>query len=572
MAGVLSPVHWKYPGGVTVKNRITAILTGVMYASLLFGFIIGSIMIIDFISLKKTDPLNNPNLLKLESILEDGGVTEEVVTYYRDLHLLSRKVFFAGFNRLEVGRYILGFSLILFFITFQVISLLNRKSGGGNTRDSRVVSADKSVSFYVIIFCIFLISGIGFVFSMFSGDTGNTVVQDRLEGINVEIYDNWPGFRGPLGSAYSAAQVPHYFNIDTGENVIWEQDLKVPGYNSPVIWDDKIYITGGSEELFVIYSFDFKSGQPRWEYEVFNGDDSDGELPEVTSDTGFAAATSAVDSEGIYSIFANGELLCVDHNGQLNWRKSLGTPENLYGHASSLIILNNLLYVQFDHEEAGYLYAIDTLTGETLWSINRDMGSSWSSPIIAESDAGIYLILNSNPFVVAYNPYTGDEIWRVDCLGGEVASSSLYSNGTLFAVSDLTSLYALNVDTGEILWENYELLPNTSSPAATEDYVYICTAFGVIGSYDINTGDFLWEFEDMSIKGCYSSPIVVGDKLFTISREGEVIVFDTKDSSEIGRSELNASVDTTPAFYKNSMIIRTDEKLYKIAYKEKHSG
>src|SRR6476646_9622789 len=53
---------------------------------------------------------------------------------------------------------------------------------------------------------------------------------------------NWPGFRGPNGSAVSdETQLPAEWGKDN--NVAWK--VAIPGYGSscPVVWGDKVFVT-----------------------------------------------------------------------------------------------------------------------------------------------------------------------------------------------------------------------------------------------------------------------------------------------------------------------------------------
>lgn len=534
-------------------DKIKSILIGTMLASVILSLIIGIILILDISVIDRIDIQENPLLEQFED--------DSLVESYREIHRQTRQIFFYRQDRVEVGRYILFGFLLMFFLSYQIYNLLTRKIPNQNSISSNTTSKEHLPNgFYAIVFTGVLIAGIGIIFSLFA-DRG----VDKTEIVITEpekIYDNWPSFRGPNGSAYyDSYEVATTWNVETGENITWKVEVPVHGFNSPIIWDDQIYLTGGSPELFVIYCYDFNSGDLLWEYKVSEGK---GVLPEVTSDTGFAAATSVVNSLGVYSIFANGEVIALDHKGLLRWSKNLGEPDNHYGHASSLIMMEQTLFIQYDHSKKGSLYAIDAVSGKTKYEVKRDLGTSWTSPILAERDGLSYLILSSNPFVIAYNPETGDELWRTDCLAGEVGSSPFYNGEILYVATDILDIVALDLSTGEILWSNYEILPNTSSPAGTKDTIYIASSYGLLGAYDAVSGDLIWEFEEMSPKGAYSSPIIAGKNIYFIDRDGLVLIFNTEDNTLISQLEMNEPIDTTPAFYKNSIIIRSNRHLYRI--------
>jgi outer membrane protein assembly factor BamB len=71
-------------------------------------------------------------------------------------------------------------------------------------------------------------------------------------------------------------------------------------------------------------------------------------MPRVTDDTGLAAPTMAVDGNRVYAIFATGDVIAFNLQGNKVWGRNLGVPNNHYGHASSLMVWGNKLIVQYD--------------------------------------------------------------------------------------------------------------------------------------------------------------------------------------------------------------------------------
>ncbi len=141
----------------------------------------------------------------------------------------------------------------------------------------------------------------------------------------------------------------------------------------------------------------------------------------MTDDTGYAAPTTATDGRRVFAIFANGDLAAFDVAGKLAWAKSLGIPENTYGHASSLTTYKNLLLVQFDQgsaqiaevEAAGVRFGHRQASSGKLLGRCPIRGRRRSSIRVGDRDQ---LIASGDPWVIAYNPGDGSEIWRVKCL------------------------------------------------------------------------------------------------------------------------------------------------------------
>ena len=128
------------------------------------------------------------------------------------------------------------------------------------------------------------------------------------------------------------------------------------------------------------------------------------------------------------------------------------------------------------------------------------MPMSWGSPTLIETKSGEQIITVGDPWVVAYNPEDGKEIWRAKGLGGEVAPSAAYANGIVYAGVERSDLLAIPTDqTGDItkaiLWKQSENLPDIVSLLATETHVYTMTPGGRMGCMNAKDGEIAWEQE-----------------------------------------------------------------------------
>ena len=137
------------------------------------------------------------------------------------------------------------------------------------------------------------------------------------------------------------------WDIESGDGIQWSSEVSVPGFNSPIVWDDRVFLSGADEEGQVVFCFDANSGKELWTRTITTAV----ALPKVNEDAGFAAPTMATDGRRVFVIFATGELAALDFNGRPVWQQNLGLPDNPYGMGSSLISDRERLYVQYDHRE-----------------------------------------------------------------------------------------------------------------------------------------------------------------------------------------------------------------------------
>ena len=155
--------------------------------------------------------------------------------------------------------------------------------------------------------------------------------------------------------------------------------------------------------------------------------------PEVASNTGYASATAATDGKYVCAIFATGDIICADVDGNRKWAHNVGVPDNHYGYVSSLVIWNGMVFVQFDNNDVRKVMAFDLVTGDVRWQKERGGKISWSSPIIAMVGGKAQLILMGNPDVTSYDAQTGQQLWQASGMSGEVCPSPCTADGIIYA-------------------------------------------------------------------------------------------------------------------------------------------
>lgn len=378
-----------------------------------------------------------------------------------------------------------------------------------------------------------------------------------------KVAKNFNAFRGPGGNGISFNQnIPETWNGETGENILWKTEIPLHGFNSPVVWDNRIFLTGASKSNREVYCFDSETGEILWTSVVENIPGSPATAPDVPDYTGFAAPTGTTDGKHFYAIFANADVAAFDFEGNMIWGRNLGVPENHYGYSSSLLVYNNMLIIQWDQQNVQKVLALSTENGEIDWKTSRNVKISWASPVIATVNSQPQLILAADPLVVAYDPNTGEELWKLKCLSGEVGPSVACNSNMVFALNEYASLVGIKVgDNPEKAWEDYGYLSDVPSPVATNQHLIVSTSYGVIACFATETGEMLWEAEfDNSI---YASPVIAEGKVYLIDKQGVTHIFKPGDEyTHIADCQLGEGSVCTPAFSDGRIFIRGDKHLF----------
>ncbi|MFP4057022.1 MAG: PQQ-binding-like beta-propeller repeat protein [Candidatus Brocadiia bacterium] len=394
---------------------------------------------------------------------------------------------------------------------------------------------------------------------------------------------NWPRFRGPGGLGVSPyTNIPISWNLETGENVLWRVALPIDGPNSPIRWGDRLFLAGARKTdggvRCSVCCIHADTGELLWLRSFVFAPPEGEELPYVMESTGFAAPTMASDGRWVVAIFGTGSLVCYDFQGNEVWRKHLGIPENSYGHASSLLTHGELLLVLFDQglaeDKNSSLLAFDTATGEQVWEAEREMPNTWSTPIVVPAEGRSEVVVCGPPWLIAYDPQGGEELWRADVLGGEVAPSPVFAGGRIFVAN--TGSYAAAVRPGgsgdvtksHVAWTAEDGLPSICSPLTNGEVVFLLPSDGYLTCLGAATGKVLWEHD---LEAPFSSsPSLVGRRVYLFSEKGGAFIVEAaREYRQVAKLEVGEQVRAVPAFGDGRMYVRGEKHLLCIAHKEK---
>nr|WP_321355262.1 PQQ-binding-like beta-propeller repeat protein [uncultured Draconibacterium sp.] len=377
-----------------------------------------------------------------------------------------------------------------------------------------------------------------------------------------EIQKNHNSFRGPLSQGVIMHKdIPTEWDGAAGTNVLWKVEVPKHGFNSPIIWGDKLFVAGADNTTREVYCYNRNDGKLLWTGVADNISGSPATPPRVTDDTGLAAPTLTIDGKAVFAIFATGDVIAFDMNGKRLWARNLGVPDNHYGHSSSLITWNGKLFIQYDTNRGGKVMALDNKSGETVWETQRQAKISWASPVLAEVDGKYQLVLTADPIVAGYDVETGEELWSVECMMGEVGASVGYADGIVVAANEYARMVAIDIRTQEVLWEDDFYLPEAASLLAHDGLLFAATSYGVFVCYDLKEGELLWEDDFGS--PVYSSPVLADGKVYLMDNDGVMRIYEfSRELKKVGENPLGEMSGPTPAFADGRIYIRGEKDLY----------
>jgi outer membrane protein assembly factor BamB len=380
---------------------------------------------------------------------------------------------------------------------------------------------------------------------------------------------NWPRWRGSQQDGHtSEVDVPVKWSDD---DVAWKTPLPGIGQSSPIIWQDRIFLTAaldkGKERI--VFCVDRKTGQILWQKSAWKGQPEPSHIM-----NGWASASCATDGEVVLAFFGRGGgLHAYSLDGQPLWSRDLGLFESDWGTAACPVIVDNMVIQNCDSDVNSYLIALDKQTGKEIWQTRRRDHRGWSTPIVIDSGKRRELVLNGHEGVQAYDPKSGRELWFCKSFNGRGEPTVTPAGGLLCVVNGLKGdFYSIrpggdgDVTSTHMAWHTPRKgNRDCPSPIVMGQYVMVCDMAGIATCYDVKDGHIYWTER---LNGKFSgSPIAAGGLVYIMNEAGTVIVIKLGPKLEIvGENPLTAGKDeifrATPTPCLGQFFIRSTNVLY----------
>lgn len=558
-------------------------LTKVSLIATLLCLLIGGYMLYQHSRSAERDPWKSPQLLALKEKLRVAPNDELVKTEIRRLDLEFRQRYVRRLSLNRTGGWLLVGGLTVALLTARQAWTLRAQPWLPtlNTEAASLQRRQSSRARWAVV-SITMLAGLSLLALGLSARSplprsseeldqllgkGNQPIAARTATV-AEFQANWPQFRGFGGNGVAVTQ--DQFNA-SGVTVLWKSPVLAPGFNSPIVWGNHLFLSGGTAEKREVFCYDATDGKLLWQRAVENVPGSPQEVPEIPEMTGYAASTMATDGQRAFVIFPNGDLAAFNFDGSLAWAKHLGVPKNMYGYASSLAISPGKLIVQWDQDEGApggsKLFAFDGATGKPAWEKTKRTHGSWASPIVVEAAGKPQIITLALPFVMSHSLSDGSELWRAELMGGEVAPSPLFAGGLVLAVVPSSDLIAIRPDgAGEvtkshIAWQSTDNIPDITSPVGTGEFVFTVTTMGGVACYELASGKLAWQ-KDLEFE-VQASPAVAGGQVILLGTKGELVALQAgREFKELNRSKLDDAFHASPAFVDGRIFLRGATNLW----------
>jgi len=389
---------------------------------------------------------------------------------------------------------------------------------------------------------------------------------------------NWPQFRGPGANGHSDARdLPRTW--DETHNVAWKSRIHGRGWSSPVIWESQVWLTTATEDGRQLYAVcvDRDTGEILHDIRVFEVDNPEPIAP-VNS---YASPTSAVEEGRVYVHYGTYGTACLDtETGRIIWARRDLNCDHHEGPGSSLMLFDKLLIFHVDGRDVQYVVALDKTTGRTVWKTDRSIdytqynenfSKAFCTPIVIDWQGRKELVSPGAKAVMAYDPHSGKELWKVLYNGWSVTPRPLFGHGLLFVVTDFVrpELWAIrpggNGDVSEtnVVWRLRKSIPKAPSLLLIGDLLFFVNDDGVAQCVEAKTGRVVWT-ERIGGKH-WASPVFADGCIYLVNRDGVVTVIEpSRTFRRITVNQMNEECMASPAIAGRAIFLRTATSLYRL--------
>lgn len=391
---------------------------------------------------------------------------------------------------------------------------------------------------------------------------------------------DWPAFRGPTGNGISGeAKAPLFWGPQ--KNVRWKAELPGPGNSSPIVSRGRVFVTCAEDNGLRrnLYCFDRENGERRWMTTV--------EVPLVEPthrSNPYCASTPVADGERVVVWHGSAGVYCYDFEGHQVWHRELGEMWHEWGYASSPMLAEGKVFLNFGPGDRTFVAALDLRTGSLLWKTDepdgcsitdKKMVGSWSSPVVIQVENKTRILVSMPTRVVAYDPDTGTIVWQCGGLGGGradlVYASPVVWNriGVAFTgyVQGPTMAFRLDgsgdVTTTQRMWRSLQS-QRIGSGVVVDGFLYVANAGPATAEcIECLTGKSRWSAR---IEGGepWGSVVMAAGRLYVTSRRGVTTVFrpDPDKFDMLAHNELGEPSNSTPAISDGEIFLRTDAHVF----------
>ncbi|MEQ6884846.1 outer membrane protein assembly factor BamB [Salicola sp. Rm-C-2C1-2] len=263
-----------------------------------------------------------------------------------------------------------------------------------------------------------------------------------------------------------------------------------------------------------------------------------------------------VDSDHLYVVTRNGELIALSHKGKEQWRASLPNESLVAPRSNGRYVVAQTI--------DGELLAFNQSNGDRRWQYDSNMpvlsfrgnATPWldGSRVIAGFDNGRVVSLDVRSGAVQWEKRLAEPAGRTELERlVDVDSSPHVVDDAVYVSAYQGSVTALDLRSGEERWSRE--LSSLEAPAVTEDQIVAAGADGTLVGFERASRNELWRHRKLAWRQP-GAPVSLGNHVMVGDFEGYLYAVDAADGSIDARLLVDdAGLRSPPIRFRDRVIV-----------------
>lgn len=332
---------------------------------------------------------------------------------------------------------------------------------------------------------------------------------------------------------------------------------------TPVVSNDRIFVM---DTKGVVSALNLKNGKHLWQNELkakIGG----------FKDSKSRASGLAVDKDMLFATTGFGGIYAMDaKTGQSKWRRIMESPIRI-----APTVTSQMLIVQTVDNN---IYALDKTNGQELWRFgvaHEDTVFAGGAAPAYDAEDNVVVAGFSNGEIVVLNATVGTPLWSSMLVANKQVSSSteintigaspIVENGVIYAISNSNSMLALDMRSGDKLWEKE--IGSMQNMLLVGDYLFVISNRNILYAIEKESGDIVWatdvkdriydEDENPSTVVYAAAPLMINNQILLAFSNGKVLRIDAVTGEIKAKTSLGIDISNGLIAVKERVIAVSDD-------------
>jgi outer membrane protein assembly factor BamB len=395
---------------------------------------------------------------------------------------------------------------------------------------------------------------------------------------------NWPAWRGELANgSTSAGEYPTSWNVS---NVAWTFELPGKGGSTPIIWNDRVYLTSPDNGQDAVLALDVH-GQQIWRTRL--GTES---APKHQTLGSSCNASPVTDGKGIFVYFRSSRLAALGLDGTVRWTVDIAAtfgPEKLFwDQGSSPVLTDNQVILTRLHHGESWIAGFDKATGALRWQQKRNFevptenDNGYNTPVFFQHEGRSAFLIWGAEHLTAHAATDGSLLWTCGNFNPNgveywpaVASLVICGNLAIVPVGrddrpGQGRVHAIRLDgKGDVTsthraWKREDVGVFVTSPAEYKGHIYLLRHRGEVACLEPEKGQTVWNGSfPRATASYYASPVIANGILYAAREDGVVFAARVDGKFEVlSENPMGERIVASPAVANGRLFLRGDKHLF----------